>query len=176
MKKINIKKTMAVLAMLLLSAVASAQLTIPGTGVHFRLDNEAWRYLRTFELPEGGDIYLYCYTGHVLVDTEGDTVLPFLRIYVNKDYDGDLFELVYERYEKQPYQSLKEFSKGDGLPSKGGIGYIGAYTNPSDQKDYRFYMTYFADKGTLVEFWLETTNDTFDEMDFEFKDILSSIK
>ena len=70
----------------------------------------------------------------------------------------------------------KEFTKGDGLPSKGGIGYIGAYTNPSDQKDYRFYMTYFVDRGTMVEFRLETTNDTFDEMDFEFKDILSSIK
>ena len=112
----------------------------------------------------------------MLVDMEGDTVLPFLRIYVNKRYDGDLFELAYERYEKQPYQSLKEYSKGDGLPSSGGIGYIGAYTNPADQKDYQFYMTYFVDRGTVVEFRLETTKDTFDEMDFEFKDILSSIK
>jgi hypothetical protein len=153
-----------------------AQQTIPGTKVTFRLNNEDWRYLRTFELPEGGDVYLYCYTGHVLVDMEGDTVLPFLRIYVNKDYDGDLYELAYERYEAQPFQSLKEYTKGEGIPSKGGIGYIGAYTNPTDQKDYQFYMTYFQDRGTSVEFRLETTKDTFDEMDFEFKDILSSIK
>ena len=175
MTKINIKMMVIAVAMLL-PAMVSAQLTIPGTNVTYRLDNESWRYLRTFELPEGGDIYLYCYTGHVVVDTEADTVLPFLRIYVNRNYDGDLYDLVYERYEKQPYQSLKEFTKGDGLPSKGGIGYMGAYTNPSDQKDYRFYMTYFVDRGTMVEFRLETTNDTFDEMDFEFKDILSSIK
>ena len=87
-------------ALLLLSATASAQLTIPGTNVTYRLNNEDWRYLRTFELPEGGDIYLYCYTGHVLRDQEGDTVLPFLRIYVNKHYRGDLYELVYDRYEK----------------------------------------------------------------------------
>jgi hypothetical protein len=172
----NIKKVLATAVLLLTATVASAQLTIPGTNVTYRLNNEDWRYLRTFELAEGGDVYLYCYTGHVLVDMEGDTVLPFLRIYVNKNYDGDLYDLAYERYEAQPFQSLKEYSKGNGLPSDGGIGYIGAYTNPSDQKDYQFFMTYFKDKGTSVEFRLETTKDTFEEMEFEFTDILSSIK
>lgn len=172
----RIKRFFALVALLLCASVSNAQLTIPGTNVTYRLNSEDWRYLRTFELAEGGDIYLYCYTGHVLVDMEGDTVLPFLRIYVNKDYDGDLYELAYERYEAQPFQSLKEYTKGEGLPSKGGIGYIGAYTNPSDQKDYQFYMTYFTDRGTSVEFRLETTKDTFEEMEFEFKDILGSIK
>jgi hypothetical protein len=176
MKTNPFKKLFLTMLLLAAATVASAQLTIPGTDITYRLNSEDWRYLRTFELAEGGDVYLYCYTGHVLVDMEGDTVLPFLRIYVNKDYDGDLYELAYERYEAQPFQSLKEYTKGEGIPSKGGIGYIGAYTNPTDQKDYQFYMTYFKDRGTSVEFRLETTKDTFDEMDFEFKDILSSIK
>ncbi len=176
MKTNCFKKLVLTVLMVVVAGIASAQLTIPGTNITYRLNGEDWRYLRTFELAEGGDVYLYCYTGHVLVDMEGDTVLPFLRIYVNKDYDGDLYELAYERYEAQPFQSLKEYTKGEGLPSKGGIGYIGAYTNPTDQKDYQFYMTYFKDRGTSVEFRLETTKDTFEEMDFEFKDILSSIK
>ncbi len=176
MKTNCFKKLILTVLMVVVAGIASAQLTIPGTNITYRLNSEDWRYLRTFELAEGGDVYLYCYTGHVLVDMEGDTVLPFLRIYVNKDYDGDLYELAYERYEAQPFQSLKEYTKGEGLPSKGGIGYIGAYTNPTDQKDYQFYMTYFKDRGTSVEFRLETTKDTFEEMDFEFKDILSSIK
>lgn len=176
MKTNCFKKLILTALMVVVAGIASAQLTIPGTNITYRLNSEDWRYLRTFELAEGGDVYLYCYTGHVLVDMEGDTVMPFLRIYVNKDYDGDLYELAYERYEAQPFQSLKEYTKGEGLPSKGGIGYIGAYTNPTDRKDYQFYMTYFKDRGTSVEFRLETTKDTFDEMDFEFKDILSSIK
>lgn len=176
MKTNCFKKLILTALMVVVAGIASAQLTIPGTNITYRLNGEDWRYLRTFELAEGGDVYLYCYTGHVLVDMEGDTVMPFLRIYVNKDYDGDLYELAYERYEAQPFQSLKEYTKGEGLPSKGGIGYIGAYTNPTDQKDYQFYMTYFKDRGTSVEFRLETTKDTFEEMDFEFKDILSSIK
>jgi len=176
MKTNCFKKLILTALMVVVAGIASAQLTIPGTNITYRLNSEDWRYLRTFELAEGGDVYLYCYTGHVLVDMEGDTVLPFLRIYVNKDYDGDLYELAYERYEAQPFQSLKEYTKGEGLPSKGGIGYIGAYTNPTDRKDYQFYMTYFKDRGTSVEFRLETTKDTFEEMDFEFKDILSSIK
>ncbi|MBP5547051.1 MAG: hypothetical protein J6X59_07255 [Bacteroidales bacterium] len=161
-----------------LSPVASAQsqITIPGTQVTFRLNNEDWRFLRTFALKEGGDIHLYCYVGEVITDSQGDTILPQLRIYVVKNYDGDLYEFVYDRYERQPYQSLWEFSSGGGLPASGGLGYIGAYTNPSDDKDYQFYMTYFKDKKTFVEFRLETTQDTFEQMDFEFTDILGSIK
>ena len=170
------RKTIIMLAMLLLAAAASAQLTIPGTSITYRLNNEDWRYLRTYELPEGGDVYLYCYTGQLVTDEEGDTVLPFLRIYVVRDYEGDLYDLAYARYEAQPFQSLKEFSEGPGLPASGGIGYVGAYTNPVDQKDYQFYMTYFYDRRVSVEFRLETTKDTFGEMEFEFNDILSSIK
>ena len=160
----------------LVSHSVQAQLTIPGTNVTFRLNSEDWRYLRTFELKEGGDVYLYCYVGEVITGAQGDTVLPQLRIYVNKNYDGDLFEFVYDRYERQPYQSLWEFSEGQGLPASGGLGYIGAYTNPNDERDYQFYMTYFYDRRVSVEFRLETTKDTFGEMEFEFNDILSSIK
>ena len=170
------KKLLLFLSLLLSVSATAQRLTIPGTDVQYRLNSEDWVYVRTFEHPSGGDIYLYAYTGHEVIDLEGDTVLPFLRIYVVRDYDGDLYELAYERYEAQPYQSLKEYTKGDGLPASGGLGYIGAYTTPSDQKDYQFYMTYFYSKRTSVEFRLETTKDTFNEMDFEFKDILSSIK
>lgn len=158
------------------AATASAQLQIPGTSVSYRLNSDDWRYIRTFEHPGGGDIYLYCYVGHVVVDTEGDTILPFLRIFVVRDFDGDLYELAYNRYEELPYQAVNEYSKGPGLPASGGLGYVGAYTNPSDQKDYQFYMTYFRDRRTSIEFRLETTKDTFGEMDFEFQDILNSIK
>ena len=140
-------------------AVASAQIGIPGTQVTFRLNGDDWRYLRTFQL-----------------DDEGDTVLPFLRIYVNEDYDGDIYELAYERYMQQPFQSLNEYTHGPGLPKRGGLGYVGAYTNPSDQKDYQFMMTYFKDGDVTVEFRLETTKDTFQEMEFEFNDILESLK
>jgi hypothetical protein len=77
---------------------------------------------------------------------------------------------------KQPFQSVDEYTKGPGLPRKGGIGYMGAYTNPADQKDYQFLMTYFKDKNTIVEFRLETTKDTFEEMEFEFNDILGTLK
>lgn len=162
--------------LLAVSAVATAQIGIPGTQVTFRLNGDDWRYLRTFQLDDGADVYLYCYVGQLLLDDEGDTVLPFLRIYVQEDYDGDVYELAYERYMQQPFQSLNEYTHGPGLPKRGGLGYVGAYTNPSDQKDYQFMMTYFKDSDATVEFRLETTKDTFQEMEFEFNDILESIK
>ena len=156
--------------------LATAQVGIPGTNVTIRLSSEDWRYLRTFKLEDGADIYLYYYIGHTVIDNEGDTILPFLRLYVMEDYDGDVYELAYDRYLQQPFQSLDEYTHGPGLPQKGGIGYDGVYTNPSDQKDYRFMMTYFIDHGTAVELRLETTKDTFEEMEFEFKDILGTLK
>ena len=165
------------LALLLaLSGVATAQVGIPGTQVSFRLNENDWRYLRTFRLDEGADVYLYCYVGRLVMDSEGDTVLPFLRIYVNENYEGDIYELAYERYMVQPFQSLDEYTHGPGLPKRGGLGYIGAYTNPNDQKDYQFKMTYFREGDAVVEFRLETTKDTFEEMEFEFNDILESLK
>lgn len=169
-------KIFITLMMLVLSGTATAQTGIPGTQVTFRLDERDWRYLRTFQLDDGADVYLYCYVGQLIMDDEGDTVLPFLRIYVNEDYDGDIYELAYERYMQQPFQSLNEYTHGPGLPKRGGLGYVGAYTNPSDQKDYQFMMTYFKDGDVTVEFRLETTTDTFSEMEFEFNDILESIK
>ena len=120
MKKIFLMGLIGMMGLMgLMGNAAQAQLTIPGTKVTFKLNSEDWRYLRTFELKEGGDIYLYCYVGEVITDNQGDTVLPQLRIYVVKNYDGDLYELVYERYEKQPYEPLWEFSHGDGLPASG---------------------------------------------------------
>ncbi len=172
----RLAKLLLLMALLALGTSAAAQITIPGTHVSFQLDPESWRYLRTFQLDDGADIYLYYYAGEVLIDMEGDTVLPFLRIYVNSDYEGDLYQLAYERYLVQPYQSAREYTHGPGLPRSGGIGYMGAYTNPTEQKDYQFMMTYFKDNGAVVEFRLETTLDTFSDMEQEFKNVLNTVK
>lgn len=170
------KKLFLIGLMVLMGSVAQAQITIPGTEVTFRLNGEDWRYLRTYKMDDGADMYLYCYTREVFVDAEGDTALPFLRIYVRPNYADDLYDLVYERYERLPYQAIDDYTKGPGLPKSGGLGYVGLYTNPSDGKDYKFIMTYFKSLNTAVEFRLETTEDTFHELEFEFDDVLNSIK
>ena len=155
---------------------AHAQLVIPGTAVSFSLNDKEWQYLRTFNLDDGATVYLYSYTGEVLVDAAGDTVLPFLRLYVRENYGGDVYQLAYDRYVKQPFQSLREFTKGPGLPRSGGLGYEGIYTSPSDGHDYRFMMTYFKDRRTIVEFRLETSRDTWETMKDKFTAVLSTIK
>lgn len=172
----NIVKAVALAATMAFIGMAAAQVTIPNTSLSLSISNETWRYLRTFKLDDGADIYLYYYIGHDVVDAEGDTVLPYLRIYVNTNYDGDLYSLVYDRYMLQPYQSLNEYTHGLGLPAAGGLGYDAVYTSPGDGKDYRFLMTYFKDRKAYVEIRLETTSDTFGEMEFEFKDLLGTLK
>lgn len=162
--------------MLLAAGSAQAQLTIPGTGVTFQLDNKEWRYLRTYDLDDGAKVYLYGYVGEVLVEANGDTALPSLRIYVRENYSGDIYQMAYDRYVQQPFQSLNEYTKGLGLPRSGGIGYEGIYTNPSDRKDYRFFMTYFKDRRATVEFRLETSRATWERMKSKFSAVLSTIK
>ena len=174
MKKIQ--KLVVFALLMLFGASAAAQITIPGTNVTFRLNNEDWRYLRTFKLDDGANVYLYSYVGETLLEADGDTALPFLRIYINSNYTGDVYQLAYERYMKQPFQSLNEYTKGPGLPRSGGLAYDGIYTNPSDDRDYRFLMTYFKDHRTIVEFRLETSHETFARLEPKFKSILSTIK
>lgn len=170
-------KQWLVLALLLLTAgVASAQLNIPGTTLSFNLNSEEWVYLRTFKTDDGANVYLYSYVGETLVEAPGDTALPFLRIYVKENYIGDVYQLAYDRFVTEPFQSLNEFTRGAGLPRTGGLGYEGIYTSPVDQRDYRFLMTYFKDHRTIVEFRLETSRGTYQHMEPKFRDILSTIK
>jgi len=174
------RKTIKILtaAMLLVFAgsAMSQELKIPGTSLSITLPTDNWRYLQTLKLDDGADLYVYYYAHETIIDKSGDTVLPFLRVYVNQKYKGDLYSLIFNRYMLQPYQSIEEYTSGIGLPKEGGMGYIGAYTNPSEKKDYEFMMTYFKNSGTTVEIRLETSKDTFTKMEEEFNTILKSLK
>ena len=110
-----------------------------------------------------------------MVAAKGDTTLPFLRIIVRKNYTAPIFDFVFDRYSKEPYQSLSDYTEGLGLPKTGGMGYMGAYTNVQDKKDYQFRMVYFKVQNTVVEFRLETTRATYQQMEKEFVSILKSL-
>ncbi len=159
---------------LFLSGTAWAQETrIPGTKVSFVFPSQ-WKYLNTTKVDENSDLYLYCRTE--AVSSNGDTALPFLRIYVRRNFPSSVFELAFERYSAQPYQSMTDYVKGLGLPKSGGLGYVGAYTNSKNLKDYQFRMVYFKEGNTAVEFRLETTRATYALMEAEFNGILESMK
>lgn len=171
---------LAALCCLLVAVAASlpaqAQTTqrIPGTKVSYTFPSR-WKYLSTTDVDDSTQIYLFTYRERP-VHADGDTTLPFLRIYVRKFYTKPLTDLVFTRYMQQPYQSLEEYLTGPGLPAKGGMGYIGAYTHTKNHKDYQFRMVYFKEGNTAVEFRLETTRATYPQMEEEFLSILKSMK
>ena len=167
------KKTLLLLFSLLALA-ASAQIRIPGTKVEFSLPEGQWKYLQTTKVDRNTNVYLYSYCAESVVDSKGDTVLPFIRIYVRKNYPHAAFDLAADRWADQPFQSLDEWTEG--LPSPDGIGYIGAHTGVQDQVEYLFRMVYFKEKSTAVEFRLETTRDTYERFDPVFKEIIESIE
>lgn len=160
--------------MLLCGGVLQAQVAIPGTKVQYKFPTK-WKYLSSQKVNANTMQYLYCYTAKPIV-AKGDTALPFLRIYIRKNYTGEVFDFVFDRYNKEPYQSLSDYTQGLGLPKTGGMGYIGAYTNLKDKKDYQFRMVYFKVQNTVVEFRLETTRATYPQMEKEFEAILRSLK
>ena len=101
-----------------------AQITVPGTNVSFAFPNGGWKYLQTLTIDKNTVAYLYSYCGKFVLDSKGDTILPHLRIYVKKNYEGSALEMAYLRYLNQPFQSLTETVEG--LPGSGGISYVGA--------------------------------------------------
>lgn len=163
-----------VFIVLVLGGMAQAQVSIPGTKVKFTFPSK-WKYLNTEKVDANTQRYLYYYTDKV-VASKGDTTLPFLRIIVRKNFTAPVFDFVFDRYSKEPYQSLSDYTEGLGLPKTGGMGYVGAYTNVQDKKDYQFRMVYFKVQNTVVEFRLETTRATYKMMEKEFISILKSLK
>lgn len=163
----------SLLFILMMGGAVQAQVSIPGTKVKFTFPSK-WKYLESERVNANTQMYLYYYADRVVV-SQGDTTLPFLRIYVVKNYSDPIFNFVFERYSKEPYQSLSDYTQGLGLPKSGGMGYIGAYTNVQDKKDYQFRMVYFQVQNSVVEFRLETTRATYSMMEDEFEAILKSL-
>lgn len=155
------------------AASVQAQVAIPGTRVQYTFPTK-WHFLSSQKVDKNTTVYHYYYTDKILV-SKGDTALPFLRIRVTKNYTGTLYDYVYDRYIAEPYQPLKDYTSGLGLPKTGGMGYIGAYTNVKDKRDYQFRMVYFKIQNTMVEFRLETTRATYPRMAKEFESILGSL-
>lgn len=170
MKKLTI---ILMMAFVLFCGMAKAQIHLPESHVAFNLPSNQWRYLKTIEVDNNTKVFLYVFSGRVILDNQGDTVLPNLRIFVKKDYKPSIYELITERFMQQPFQSIDEYY--DGLPAPG-LGYVGAHTSPQDGKDYAFRMIYFKDKDDKAyEFRATTTMDTYSQLEEEFKAIMESV-
>ena len=170
----SIIRCLVLVAVLASSLISAAQIRLPDTRISFEFPQGGWKYLETTTIDDNTTIYLYSYSAKTVTDASGDTILPFLRIYVRKNFNKSIYDLVYLRSLQQPFVSINEYMKG--LPSDEGIGYDGAYFSKSDQKDYRFHMIYFKDKDTAFEFRAETTEDTYQDFVEEFNSIINSIK
>ena len=84
----------------LCGSVSHAQVGIPGTRIQYKFPSK-WKYLSSQKIDANTMQYLYCYTAKTIV-SKGDTALPFLRIYVRKNYTPSVYEFVFERYNKEP--------------------------------------------------------------------------
>lgn len=171
MKTKSSLKSIILVLLFAIATTASAQIKIPETNVSFNFPSGGWKYLQTNKLSNNTVIYLYSYAADYVIDSSGDTIIPFMRIYVRKNYDGNVYDLAYSRFMVQPFQSLDEKMHPNGM-----LEYLGAYTNEDDGKDYEFKMVYVKDRSNILEIRLESTVDTFEEFEEDFTGIVSSIK
>lgn len=163
---------LTILLLILPFGLSAQQIRIPNTHVTVDLPTGEWSYLKTIEVDKNADVYLYIFTDSVVVDATGDTIIPYMRVFVQRNYTGETFDLAYERFMMQPFQSMYEYT--DGIPGDG-IGYLGAYRSIEDQKDYQFRMIYFKEQNTGIEIRLETTGDTYAHFDKYFDNILRTV-
>ena len=170
----HLKSKFFLLLLLSFAISASAQINLPKSHFNFDFPEGGWKYLQTTNIDKNTTIYLYSRTVCVL-SKDGDTILPFLRIYVKENVDNfTAMDFALRRFLKQPFDVLEEFTASQFLPTEDAIGYVGQYKDKSNI-NCQFYMIYFVYKKTLVEFRLETSADTFDKLKEEFEGILNTI-
>lgn len=163
----------ATLLLTLLALRVNAQeIRVPDTRLNIVLPAGQWDYLETLTVDKNTNVYIYVYTDSMVITSDGDTTLPFMRVYVRKKYNSSAYELAYERFLQQPFQSMDEYTIT--APSEG-IGYIGAYRNTNENRDYQFRMIYFKDHDTAFEIRLEVDADQYHRFDSYFDQILQSI-
>ena len=66
------------------AGAAQAQVGIPGTKVKYTFPSK-WTYLKSEKVDANTMMYLYFYEAKTVCHA-GDTTLPFLRIYIRKNY------------------------------------------------------------------------------------------
>ena len=171
------KYFLAIAAALLLGALEPifAQITIPQSYFEFTLTEGRWKYLETVDVDANTHVYLF--SSIPVVSKDNDTTLPFLRIYVKNNIGKDnSMDFAMRRFMQQPFIIVDEFSTSPYLPCKDAIGYVGLYKDDDSAKRNKFYMIYFVNKSTLVEFRLETTEESFAQKQPEFEQIMKTIK
>ncbi len=151
-----------------------AQITLPQSNFQFTLPEGKWKYLETVNVDANTHVYLY--SSVPVVSKDNDTTLPFLRVYVKNNIGKDnSVDFAMRRFMKQPFIIVDDFYESPLLPCKDAIGYVGLYKDDDSAKRNKFYMLYFVNKSTLVEFRLETTEESFAQKQAEFEQIMKSI-
>ena len=157
---------------LLALRVDAQEIRIPDTRMNITLPTGEWDYLETLTVDKNTHVYIYVYTHDMVITSQGDTTLPFMRVYVQKKNNSSAYDLAYERFLQQPFQSMDEYVVTS--PTEG-IGYIGAYRNTQENRDYQFRMVYLKDRDTAFEIRLEVDADQYHRFDSYFDQILKSI-
>ena len=166
------KKNVIFLCLSLFFSCLFAQVRIPDANFSFELP-KGWKYLSTTKVDNKTKIYLYSQQEIV---QKGDTVLPYLTIYVRTSYkDKTAMEMSIDRFMQHPFQAVEEYTQGLFLPTNDAIAYLGVNRDEEDGTENQFYTLYFVHKNTGVEFRLSTSMSTFEQMKDEFETILKSV-
>ena len=151
-----------------------AQITLPQSNFQFTLPEGKWKYLETVNVDANTHVYLY--SSLPVVSKDNDTTLPFVRVYVKNNIGKDnSVDFAMRRFMQQPFIIVDDFYDSPLLPCKDAIGYVGLYKDDDSAQRNKFYMIYFVNKSTLVEFRLETTEESFAQKQAEFEQIMKSI-
>lgn len=172
----NIIHLLAIAAAIIsgVGAPLSAQISLPNSHFQFTLPEGRWKFLETIDVDAKTHVYLY--SSVPVVSKDNDTTLPFLRIYVKNDIGKDnSYDFAMNRFMQQPFIIVDEFTSAPFFPCKDAVGYLGLYKGENDTMRSKFYMLYFVNKSTLVEFRLETTEESFAQKQAEFEQIMKSI-
>ncbi|HVT84178.1 MAG TPA: hypothetical protein VHD35_03205 [Chitinophagaceae bacterium] len=143
-------------------------------GISIKLPNSKW-YLADSE--ENNSRAVYIFKREAITDNSNTHVIPNIAVIIEDvDENTDVIEYSIVKRTKTPFDVSETFIHGDGkINYENAVGYKGSYT---DQRSilHTIYVVHAINKNKGIQLILDTTSETFAEIDREFLAVLKSLK
>ncbi len=148
--------------------------SIKEAGISINLPNSKWHLT---DSEENNSRAVYIFKREAIIDNSNTQIIPNIAVIIEDvDENTDVIEYSIVKRTKTPFDVSETFIHGDGkLNYKNAVGYKGTY---KDQRSilHTIYVVHAINKNKGIQLILDTTSETFAEIDPEFLAVLKSLK
>ncbi len=154
---------------------SSAQIySFKEAGISIDLPNSKWHEVVR---KEANGVIVYLFKRDVVTDSSNRQIIPNIGVIIENVPDQtDVITYSLEKRTQTPFDVLETFIHGDRrLNYKNAVAYKGTYTD-ADSLLHTIYVVHAINKNKGMQIVLDTTAQTFAEIEEEFISVLRSLR